>query len=67
MMNGQADQSNFKQQIVTSADTASAFMIKVLLAVATATAYRQHLWYSMRAESVEIRSMDSMFGILGNP
>jgi hypothetical protein len=66
MMNGRAVQSNFEQQIVTSAGTAFAFAIKVLLALATATVYRQYLWYSMRAESVEIRPTDSMFGILGN-
>jgi hypothetical protein len=67
MMNGRAVQSNLEQQIVTSAGTAFAFVIKVLLAVTTATAYNQYLWYTMRAESVEIRLMDSMFGILGNP
>jgi hypothetical protein len=43
MMNGQAVQSNFEQQIVTSAGTAFAFAIKVLLALATATVYRQYL------------------------
>lgn len=67
MMNGRAVQSNFEQQVVTSAGTAFAFVIKVLLAVATATAYNQYLWYTMRTDSVEIRSMDSMFGIPGNP
>jgi heme/copper-type cytochrome/quinol oxidase subunit 2 len=67
MTNGRAVQSNLEQQIVTSVGTAFAFMIKVLLAVTTATAYNQYLWYTTRAESAEIRLMDLVFGILGNP
>lgn len=67
MLNGRAVQTSFQQQIVTSAGTAFAFVIKVSLAIGTATAYTQYLWLTMRTETVEIRKMDWMFGILGNP
>lgn len=66
-INQQVVQSELEQQLVTSAGSALAFLVKVSLAVTSATAFTQCLWFSMRSHSVNFRLMDSMLGVLGNP
>ncbi|EXJ76753.1 uncharacterized protein A1O5_01261 [Cladophialophora psammophila CBS 110553] len=66
-LNGRSVTYDFEQQLVTSAGTALAFFVKVLLAVSSALAFTQCLWFSLRSRSVKIRTMDSIFGVLGNP
>jgi len=67
IINQRGIQFELEQQLVTSAGTALAFLAKVSFAATSATAFTQCLWFSMRSQSVEVRLMDSMFGVLGNP
>jgi hypothetical protein len=56
-----------EQRLVISSGNALAFLVKVSLAVSAATAFTQCLWFSLRTDSVVLRRMDSMFGVLDNP
>jgi hypothetical protein len=67
IVNQRGIQFELEQQLVTSTGTALAFLAKVSLAATSGTAFTQCLWFSMRSRSVEVRLMDSMFGVLGNP
>jgi hypothetical protein len=66
-LDGRAITDDFEQQVVTSAGSALAFLVKVLLAISSSLAFIQCLWFSLRSRSVKIRTMDALFGILGNP
>ncbi|KAJ9608886.1 hypothetical protein H2200_006657 [Cladophialophora chaetospira] len=60
-------QENSLQRIVLTSGFALAFLVKVSLAVSTATAFTQCSWFSLRKDCVSVQRMDSLFGILGNP
>ena len=66
-LDGRAITDDFEQQVVTSAGSALAFIVKVLLAISSSLAFIQCLWFSLRSRSVKIRTMDALFGIMGNP
>ncbi len=66
-MNGRIVESELQQQVVTTTGTALAFLVKVLLAVSSGTAFTQCLWFSMRSQAANIQQLDSMFGVLSNP
>ncbi|OAP59533.1 hypothetical protein AYL99_06831 [Fonsecaea erecta] len=66
-VDGRAITFDFEQQVVTSAGSALAFVVKVLLATSSSIAFTQCMWSSMRSQCVEVRSMDSLFSVLGNP
>ncbi|KAJ9499652.1 hypothetical protein H2202_004642 [Exophiala xenobiotica] len=56
-----------EQQIISTTGLALAFLVKVSLALTSATAFTQCLWRSLRSEPMKIRSVDSMFDVLANP
>ncbi|KAJ9626857.1 hypothetical protein H2204_009873 [Knufia peltigerae] len=56
-----------EQQIISTSGLALAFIVKVSLAVTSATSFTQCLWRSLRSSSMKIRAVDSMFDILTNP
>ncbi|KAH0841142.1 hypothetical protein AYO21_11437 [Fonsecaea monophora] len=66
-VDGRAITFDVEQQVVTSAGLVLAFLVKVLLAISSSIAFTQCLWCTLRLHSVDVRSMDSLFGVLGNP
>lgn len=56
----------FDQQWVARSGNAFAYMVKVLLVLATGTAYCQCVWQKAKQRPTKIGHFDSMFGVLDN-
>ncbi|KAL2394035.1 hypothetical protein ABEF93_002634 [Exophiala dermatitidis] len=54
------------QQWVSRGENALAYLVKVLLVLATGTAYFQCVWHNARGRPTKISHFDSMFGALDN-
>lgn len=66
LMNGEPASSVLLQSWVNRAGTAFAFLARLCLAIGTSVAYDQWLWVNLHAEPHEMRSLDTMFSVLGN-
>lgn len=67
VMDEKVVQDGSLQRIVLTSGLTLAFLVKVSLAVSTATAFTQCLWFSLRKDRVTVQRLDSIFGVLGNP
>jgi hypothetical protein len=54
------------QQWVSRAENATAYVVKLLLLLATSTAYFQSVWHHARCRPTKISQFDTMFGALDN-
>ncbi|KAL2423855.1 hypothetical protein ABEF95_008619 [Exophiala dermatitidis] len=54
------------QQWVSRGENALAYLVKILLVLATGTAYFQCVWHNARGRPTKISHFDSMFGALDN-
>ncbi|KAA6415042.1 MAG: hypothetical protein FRX48_01793 [Lasallia pustulata] len=59
-------ESSFQQTVIVTVGTAFAFMVKMFLAISTATAFSQQIWLSLRCRGESIHDIDNLFNILGN-
>ncbi len=65
--NGQeVDSASWPQEWINRSGTGFAFLVKMLLTIATGTAFVQHFWTSVNAKPLQIKSIDSMFEVLQN-
>jgi len=63
----QVSQVKIPQAWVIRVGTAFAYLFKASLVAAVGIAFCQRFWYSARRSSLQIRSLDAMFGVLINP
>ena len=65
--NGQAiDDAAWSQEWINRSGTGFAFLVKMLLTIATGTAYVQHFWMSVKTKTLQIKSIDTMAEVLQN-
>lgn len=53
------------QEVNTGVGTAFAFMVKASLTLSVSVAYVQVVWISIRKKANTVRSMDTIFSVLG--
>jgi hypothetical protein len=58
--------TSFEQKALVDVGTAFAFMVKMFLAIATATAFSQQIWLSLKRKAESISDIDTLFDILQN-
>ena len=58
--------ASWSQDWVNRAGTSFAFLTKMFLGIATATAYTQCFWLTAQNQPLEIERLDSMFDVLDN-
>jgi hypothetical protein len=56
-----------QQKWVSRFGTASAFLVKMCLAIATSAAYAQQFWLTLRSKFFRVERVDAMFAVLKDP
>ena len=65
--NGRAVTSEQEQRYIISVGTAFAFLVKVFLTLATATAYVQNFWMRVKRRPNSVQELDALNAVLRNP